>query len=51
MLLSKPFIFFMLIEPQTSPSTRYKKIVFGLVVAMFSFIFLESQVFSSLANN
>jgi len=51
MLLSKPFIFFMLIEPQTSPSTRYKKIIFGLVVAMFSFIFLESQVFSSLANN
>jgi len=49
--ITKAFILFMLIEPQTSPSTRHKKVIFGGIAAIFTFIFLNLPVFPSLANN
>lgn len=35
------FLFFMLIEPQTSPSTKNKKYIFWIISALFGFIFLN----------
>lgn len=50
-LISTFFIFFMLIEPQTSPSMKHKKIIFGILAAIYSFLLLNLPMPSIIAQN